>query len=233
MNKQVSTSAPGALVRSRVRVKICCIVTVAEARMAIAHGASAVGLVSEMPSGPGVISETEIAEIAAVIPPGVASFLLTSKQEVDSIIAQQRRCGVNTIQLCDRLEHGTHEELRQALPGIALVQVLHVSGEAIIVDALTIAPFVDAILLDSGKPEAPVKELGGTGRTHNWDISRRIREAVSVPVFLAGGLTPGNVAAAVSQVMPYGIDVCSGVRTDGALDEEKLTQFFEQIHAVV
>ena len=212
-----------------VRVKICCIASVEEAWLAIRHGASALGLVSAMPSGPGPIADERIAEIAAVIPPGVASFLLTSKQSVEEIVAQQRRARVNTLQLVDRLERGTLAELRDALPGVAVVQVIHVAGEASIDEALEVAPHVNAILLDSGNPRLAVKELGGTGRTHDWSLSRRIRDAVGVPLFLAGGLTPDNVGRAIAQVRPYGVDVCSGLRTDGRLDEGKLSRFVERI----
>ena len=211
---------------SKPRVKICCIVSVAEAWMAIRYGASAIGLVSAMPSGPGPIAEELIAEIAAVVPPGVASFLLTCKQDVDSIVDQQRRTGVNTIQICDRLVDGTYEDLRQALPGISLVQVIHVTGPEAIHEALAIAPHVDAILLDSGNQSLKVKELGGTGRTHDWALSRAIREKIDVPLFLAGGLKPGNVTDAIRAVQPFGVDVCSGLRTDGRLDEFKLNSFF-------
>ncbi len=211
------------------RVKICCIASVEEAWLAIAHGASALGLVSHMPSGPGVISEEEITEIAAHVPPGIATFLLTSEQDVRSIIAQQRRCGTNTIQLCDHLIEGRHQDLRASLPGIKIVQVIHVTGEASLVEAESIAPHVDAILLDSGNQTLAVKELGGTGRTHDWSVSRKIRERVNVPLFLAGGLKPENVATAVAQVAPFGLDICSGVRTNGRLDEEKLGEFFRQL----
>jgi phosphoribosylanthranilate isomerase len=214
---------------TKPRVKICCISSVEEAWLAIRHGASAVGLVSDMPSGPGVISEDLIAEIAAVVPPGVSSFLLTSKQDTDSIIAQQRRLGVNTIQICDRLESGRYEDLREALPGIALVQVIHVTGEEAIEEAVSVAPQVDGILLDSGNQSLPVKELGGTGRTHDWRVSRRIRELVDVPIFLAGGLNPDNVADAIRQVGPFALDICSGVRTNGQLDEAKLARFFSRV----
>lgn len=208
------------------RVKICCIASVAEAWLAIEHGASAVGLVSEMPSGPGPIHETLIAEIAATIPPGVSSFLLTCRLDAASIIEQQRRLRVNTIQICDRLPAGSHRELRAALPGVSLVQVVHVTGPESVAEAVEIAPHVDAILLDSGNQSLAIKELGGTGRTHDWGLSRKIREAIDVPLYLAGGLKPNNVAAAIQEVQPFGIDVCSGLRTDGALDREKLSEFF-------
>jgi len=208
------------------RVKICCINSVEEAWLAINYGASAVGLVSDMPSGPGVISEEQITQIARVVPPSVSSFLLTSKQNVKSIIAQQKRTKVNTIQVCDRLQQGTYNDLRDAMPGIALVQVVHVTGKESVKEAVRAAPCVDGLLLDSGNPFLRVKELGGTGRTHDWSISKKIREAVDVPVFLAGGLNPENVKEAVEQVNPFGVDVCSGVRTCGNLDEEKLSRFF-------
>ncbi len=200
--------------------------------MAVRHGASALGLVSEMPSGPGVIAESLIAEIAAVVPPAVSSFLLTSKQDARAIIEQHRRCRTSTIQICDRLESGTYDELREALPGIHLVQVIHVTGERSIAEAVEAAPHVDAILLDSGNQSLAVKELGGTGRIHDWTISRRIREAITKPMFLAGGLNPMNVRDAINRVKPFGIDICSGVRTDGRLDEAKLAALFEQVNAI-
>lgn len=215
----------------RPRVKICCISSVEEANLAIHYGASALGLVSEMPSGAGVIFEGTIAQVAATVPPAVSSVLLTSKVDTLGIIAQQRRLGVNTIQICDRLHSGTHDDLRQALPGIAIVQVIHVTGSESIDESVSVAPHVHGLLLDSGNQSLPIKELGGTGRIHDWKISRRIRELVDVPVFLAGGLNPDNVAAAIREVEPFGVDVCNGVRTNGKLDEIKLSQFFSQVSA--
>jgi phosphoribosylanthranilate isomerase len=207
------------------RVKICCIASLAEARTAIGCGAHALGLVSAMPSGPGVIDEAAIAEIAARVPPGVASFLLTSLQDAEAIVAQQRRCGTSVVQLCDRLAPGAHRELRRAMPGIGIVQVVHVEGEDAVAEALAVAPHVDAILLDSGSRARAVKELGGTGRAHDWTISRRIRDAAPTPVFLAGGLTPDNVGDAVARVAPFAVDVCSGVRSAGRLDASKVARF--------
>lgn len=211
------------------RIKICCIASVEEAWTAINSGASAVGLVSEMPSGPGVIPEPLIGEIAAALPPAVGSFLLTSRQDAGAIIAQQRRCRVNTVQLCDRLQSGNYQELRDALPGISVVQVVHVRDEGALDEALRVAPHVDAILLDSGTAALPTKQLGGTGRTHDWAASREIRDRVRVPIFLAGGLTSENVADAVRQVRPFGVDVCTGVRTDGRLDRIKLRAFVQAV----
>jgi phosphoribosylanthranilate isomerase len=211
------------------RVKICCIASAAEAQLAIHYGASALGLVSEMPSGPGVIDEKLIAKIAAEVPPPIARFLLTSRQDAASIIAQQKRCGVNTLQLCDTVTPDCYEQLRTELPGISIVQVIHVQGQASLHEAVSASFFVDALLLDSGNQKLAVKELGGTGRTHDWTISRAIREAVNIPVFLAGGLDHENVQDAIRAVEPFGLDICSGVRTGGKLDETKLRKFFEAI----
>lgn len=211
------------------RVKICCIASIEEARIAIAYGASALGFVSAMPSGPGVISEEKITEIAATIPPPIATFLLTSKCDARSIIDQQKRCRTNTIQLCDRIETSVYPKLRDAMSGVALVQVIHVNGRDSIKEATAAAPFVDALLLDSGNDRSGIKELGGTGRVHDWSISKTIRESLDKPIFLAGGLNGENVARAISEVAPFGLDVCSGVRTNGMLDEMKLARFFNGI----
>jgi phosphoribosylanthranilate isomerase len=213
------------------RVKICCIQSIHEAAVAVRYGASAIGLVSEMPSGPGPIPESSIIEISSAIPPGVATFLLTSLTDAGEIIEQQRRCRTNTIQLTDRLQTGTYAELQDALPGIRIVQVIHVTAEDAIQEAKEVAPDVHAILLDSGNPSLQTKELGGTGKTHDWDISRRLKESVNVPVFLAGGLREDNVTEAIRTVKPYAVDVCSGVRTDGNLDEKKLATFFENVRS--
>ena len=199
--------------------------------MAIRAGASALGLVSAMPSGPGVIDEVAIHQIATRVPPPIATFLLTSAREAGDIIAQQRRCRTNTIQLCDYVETAVYRELRRELPGIALVQVIHVTGDESISLARAATEHADALLLDSGNTALPVKELGGTGRVHDWRVSRAIREVASVPVFLAGGLRPANVARALAEVGPFGLDLCSGVRTNGRLDKTKLHEFFAAIEA--
>lgn len=213
------------------RIKICCISSIEEAKMAINCGASALGLVSKMPSGPGVIPEELISNIAESIPPGISSFLLTSVQNVYEIIQQQKRCKTNTIQLCDRLTEGTHLELKKALPGIKIVQVIHVNDEDSLHEAIHVSNLVDAILLDSGNQKLPVKELGGTGKIHDWTISKKIVESVSSPVFLAGGLNPDNVIDAIQQVKPFGVDICSGVRTNGKLDKSKLKQFVANVNS--
>ena len=212
------------------KVKICCISSIEEAQTAIKFGASALGLVAKMPSGPGVISDEEIKRIADSLPPTIASFLLTSETDAKKIIQHQKSVGTNTIQIVDELKSGTYEDISLALPGIKIVQVIHVTGNESIEQAILISKHVDAILLDSGNPNLQVKELGGTGRKPDWEISRKIRDLISIPLFLAGGLHAENVQDAIHTVKPFGVDVCSGVRTHGRLDPTKLERFLHAVH---
>ncbi len=214
---------------TKTKFKICCIKNEAEAHMAINAGAYAIGLVSEMPSGPGVISEEMIARIAKTVPAEIKTFLLTSRIHANDIIAQHKKVRTNTIQLVDSVENSDYQIMRKEMPNVSLVQVIHVLDEDSITEAKQAAEFVDAILLDSGNPNLSTKELGGTGRIHNWNLSRQIAAQLSIPVFLAGGLNPQNVSEAIRCVKPFGVDICSGVRTDGNLDEFKLKMFVDEI----
>lgn len=198
--------------------------------MAISFGASAIGLVGKMPSGPGPISDEEIRRIAQTVPPPIATFLLTSEQRADAIIEHHSRTLTSTIQIVDELEGREYDKIRALLPSVKLVQVVHVVGEESVDEACEIAELVDAILLDSGNPKLAVKELGGTGRRHDWSLSRRIVETCGKPVFLAGGLNAENVREAIETVGPFGLDVCSGVRTDGKLDAKRLEAFFSGVN---
>lgn len=208
------------------RIKICCISSESEAELAISHGASAIGLVGKMPSGPGPIADELIRAIAASVPPPVATFLLTSEQTAENIVAHHERTHTNTIQIVDELLGREYAAIRAALPHVKLVQVIHVVGESSVDEAAELAEFVDAILLDSGNPTLAVKELGGTGRRHDWRLSRKVVETCGKPVFLAGGLNAENVREAIDLVQSFGLDICSGVRTDGDLDLFKLERFF-------
>ena len=216
----------------RIRVKVCCISRLEEAQIAIRAGADALGLVGPMPSGPGVVDDMVAAAIIQITPPPVATFMLTSETTAGGIIAHHRRVGANTIQLVDAVPPGTYAQLRETLPAVKLVQVIHVVGEESLAEALqAVAEGADTLLLDSGNPSLTVKELGGTGRVHNWLISRQIVEQSIVPVFLAGGLNPDNARHAIETVQPFGLDICSGVRTNGYLDEVKLRAFFEVVRS--
>lgn len=197
--------------------------------MAIDTGANAIGLVGRMPSGPGPISDELIAEIAKTIPPGLSSFLLTCETTAEKIITHHHRTNTNTIQLVDEVEEGTYLILKEKIPAIKIVQVIHIINESSVDEAVRISEEVDALLLDSGNPSLKIKELGGTGRVHDWKLSRNIVEQSKVPVFLAGGLNPDNAKEAFDRVQPYGLDLCSGIRVNGKLDQTKLEAFFRAV----
>jgi phosphoribosylanthranilate isomerase len=148
-------------------------------------------------------------------------------------VEQNRLVKARTLQLVDELPAGAHAELRRAMPGVKLVQVIHVVGPESVEEAVSVAPEVDAILLDSGNPALAVKELGGTGRRHDWAISRQIRESVPVPVWLAGGLNPNNAREAIETVQPFALDLCSGIRSGEGydLDQDKLDRFMAAVRA--
>ncbi len=217
---------------NKPKIKICCIKDIAEANLAIKYGADAIGLVSEMPSGPGVISESEISKIAEFVPKNIKTFLLTGKQSSSEIIKQLKRCKTNTVQIVDKLLEGTYREIKTALPEIDIVQVIHVLNKNTVCEAISISKDVDGLLLDSGNPNLKTKVLGGTGKTHNWELSKEICTSVDIPVFLAGGLNPNNVSEAIKTVKPSGVDLCGGIRTNGDLDENKLAAFVKNVRSV-
>lgn len=214
-----------------VKVKICCINSISEAKLAMGYGASAIGLVGRMSSGPGPIEDEQIKSIAISIPPPIATFLLTCETAAGDIIDHHKKTFTNTIQLVDELPARDYALIKETIPAIKLVQVIHVVDEGSVDEAIEVSEHVDAILLDSGNPKLKIKELGGTGRIHDWKLSRKIVKSVAVPVFLAGGLNATNVSQAIQEVQPYAVDVCSGVRTNGNLDEEKLNAFFASVNS--
>jgi phosphoribosylanthranilate isomerase len=215
----------------RTRIKICCINSIEEAYTAVEYGTDAIGLVGRMPSGPGPIPDKLIKEIAESIPPFIGTFLLTCETSAKEIIKHHKRTNTNTIQIVDLLTKGTYSQIKEAIPNIKIVQVIHVIDSGSVELAIKLSESVDAILLDSGNPNLSIKELGGTGRVHNWTLSKQIRDNSKCPVILAGGLKSENVRQAIEEVHPFAVDVCSGVRTDGILDKKKLYEFIKLAQA--
>lgn len=215
-------------------MKVCCIQDEGELRLATEAGARFVGLVGAMPSGPGPIPDEAIARVAAAAPHDVTTVLLTSRTGAADIVAHVRGTGVRGVQIVRDVPAATRRAVRAALSGVVILQVVHVEGRSAVDEARRAAEGTDYLLLDSGRPAARVAELGGTGRTHDWSVSARIVEESDVPVLLAGGLRPDNVAAAIAAVRPWGVDVCSGLRDPGGrLDAGRLRAFMEGVRSGV
>lgn len=214
----------------RTRIKICCISSIKEAITAISLGADAIGLVARMPSGPGPIPDELIRQISLSVPPLIGTFLLTSETSAKGIINHHKRTLTNTIQLVDLLSIGSYSQIKNELPGIKIVQVVHVIDSRSVDLAINLSESVDALLLDSGNPNLEIKELGGTGRVHDWSLSKQIRDNSKCPIILAGGLKPENIRQAIDEVHPFAVDVCSGVRTNGQLDNRILKEFISKVY---
>ena len=212
---------------NELQIKICCISSLAEAELAIEYGANILGLVGPMPSGPGIVDNTQIARISASIQSPIKTFLLTSETTFEGIVRHHAKVNTTSIQICDYPDPDVYHRLKIQLRGIEIIQVIHVTDQSAVHKALEYHENVHALLLDSGSPNAAVKTLDGTGQVHNWDISRSIVEVSRCPVFLAGGLNPGNVSEAIRLVNPDGVDLCSGVRTNNRLDPVKLRHFIQ------
>lgn len=218
---------------ARVRpFKICCMQSEAEIDMAAAAGAFAVGIVGPMPNGAGMLTDAVAARLARhaakVHGDRLWATLLTKRTKAEDIADHVAEIGPNALQIVDRPEEGAYALLRARFPGLKILQVVHVEDGRAIAEAKAAAPHVDAILLDSGRPSAATPTYGGTGDLHDWSISQRIVLEIAAPVFLAGGLHPGNAAAAFEAVRPFGLDICSKLRgpePDYALDLEKLVAF--------
>jgi phosphoribosylanthranilate isomerase len=213
----------------RTRVKICCIASAAEAALAAAAGADLIGLVGPMPTGPGPIAEAQAAAIAAGAAPWAPPVLLTARETAEGIAGHAAEVGVRAVQIVNHVPPGTLARLAAIAPGLGRIQVVHVEDDGALDLIAAYAPHVTAFLLDSGRPGR--RELGGTGRVHDWRVSTEFVRRTRRPVFLAGGLTETNVGEAIRRVRPFGVDLCTGVRVNGALDPERLDAFMEAVHA--
>jgi phosphoribosylanthranilate isomerase len=215
-----------------VRVKVSCLRSADEARQVVSFGVAAIGMASELPTPTQELTDAEIAAIAGAVGDDIGTFLLTALDDPREIIEKVERCGVNTVQLWDRLSRDAYTQIRRALPGVSIAQSIHVIDDKAIDQARELALVADALVLASTNPEPPFRWTDPHGRTHDWEISRRIVDAVQIPVILSGGLTSRNVADAIRQVRPYGVEVCSDVRSAGVLDTSRLVRFLESLDRV-
>ena len=205
-------------------LKICGLRTEYEARAALAAGATALGmLVGLTHRAEDEATEAEARQLVSALGSGARLVLVTHLIDPGAIADLARRIGVSTIQVHGDVSPDGLRALRGLAPDACLIKAIHVTGPDAMARAEAFAPLADALLLDSRTAD----RLGGTGQTHDWSISRRIVDAVApVPVVLAGGLTPNNVANAIAQVRPAGVFVNSGVEDpSGAKESVRMRAF--------
>lgn len=213
----------------RTRIKICCMASPEEVQFAVRAGADALGFVGPMPSGSHSIDERTIIALVALVPPPIATFFLTSEVTAEAIARQVESSRACTVQIVPHISFSESARLAELLPATRRVQVIHVEDERVLDLIAGYAPHVHAYLLDSGRPSLAVPQYGGTGRTHDWQISAEFVRRSPHPVFLAGGLASANVGEAMRRVRPFGVDLCSGARTENRLDPSKLDAFIEAV----
>lgn len=214
-----------------MRVQIAGISSLDDALAVERAGAEAIGFTLGLPTGPhNGLDEHRARAIISSLPPLITPVLITYHTAADSVVPLCRYLGVSTAQLHAPAEPGEMTRMRQELPGLKLILAVNVTGPDSVALAQQRAHHADALILDTYDPATG--RHGATGKTHDWAISRAIVEQVAVPVILAGGLNPGNVADAIRAVRPWGVDVHTGVeRADGSTDHALVRAFVAAAHA--
>ncbi|CAD6494085.1 MAG: N-(5'-phosphoribosyl)anthranilate isomerase [Candidatus Argoarchaeum ethanivorans] len=213
----------------RVRVKICGNKNISELKLVIDAGCDAVGFITEVPvNTPRNITLKTASELIKKVPPFIDSVLVIMPETAEKVIEMAYTAHPTTVQLHNFTSYKLLEEIQSLRSqGINIIQTVAIPEQAIEEinnfhqHIKNLSKYVDAVLLDTKIS----KRSGGTGKTHNWRISRAITEKSSLPVILAGGLNHQNVEDAVRIVKPFAVDTASGVETEGAKDEYKVRMF--------
>jgi len=213
----------------KVMVKICGITREKDLTTAAAAGADAVGFVIGVASSPRNLTMEKAKKIVEQASFSIDKVVVTVPNSINFLVKIYEKLKPDAIQI-----HGENLSedfpFQERLPDVRLIKAIHVKSSNVVETAVKASKFFDAVLLDSfvrGK-------YGGTGVVHDWELSKRVKEAIfPKPLILAGGLTPENVKDAVRFVQPYGVDVSSGVESrPGIKDPEKVLAFVENAKAV-
>ncbi len=211
-------------------LKVCCIQNIAEALSCIERQVHMIGFVSAMPTGFRLLTDLQIKDIISQLPPSeTLSVLLSSRTSAAGLVDHIRYTGAQALQIVDELSQDVLRQVREQLPELKIIQVIHVTSPKDIEKAQSIESLVDYILLDSGKQQGNPKALGGTGLTHDWSISAELVRSLSKPVMLAGGLKLQNIAEAIDTVGPAGIDICTGLRDPKYLLLKRLDEMISKL----
>ena len=205
-----------------MHIKFCGTASLADMRCAVAAGCDAVGFIMGVthPTSDAV-TPAEAARMIRCLPPFIEPVAVTHLQETEDLIRLVKESHCTTLQVQDTVEPAELDDVRDALPYVTIIKAVHVMDRSAIATAKRYEPYTDALILDTRTAE----RLGGTGIPHDWNISAEIVARSEIPVILAGGLTPENVAEAIRKVHPYAVDVHTGVKKDDARNPERTLTF--------
>ena len=190
----------------------------------VAAGADAVGFIVGVPSSPRNLTLERAEMLLSQVPIFVDSVVVMAPKSIKQLVEVCERLKPSAIQIHGK-EQLDSSEIREKIKDTRLIKTVYVTEDALNETAIEDSKMFDALLLDSFSKG----QYGGTGKVHDWTLSRQIKEAVApVPVILAGGLKPENVKEAILKVQPYAVDVASGVElSPGVKDHEKVRTFVE------
>ena len=205
-----------------VKVKICGVTNREDAHLVVDSGADMLGMIVDVPvETPRKISIEKAEELAKGIGDAINIVVVLCPRSVEEVETVVRRLEPFGVQMHGFESNAFLRDVREVLPDVKLIKTVHVDEQGTVHGVMPEEDYVDFILLDTFSVQ-----IGGTGKTHRWDISRKIVEDSIIPVILSGGLTPENVGDAIKEVNPYGVDVASGVESSGGRkSKEKVLQF--------
>ncbi len=210
-------------------VKICGIRRHEDALIAAELGADAIGLlVGQRHNSPDFISAAVARDISRALPPSVEAVLVTHIEEIDELERLLEQSGITTVQLHSEIAPNSVERLRGRLPYVKIFKSVSIISADSVAYPEAFEKLVDGFVLDS--INVATGQLGGTGKTHDWSVSRQIvMRYLEIPIILAGGLNSENVRSAIEYVHPFGVDVNSGTKApDGFKDARKMEEFIVQ-----
>ena len=215
-----------------IKVKICANKSIEDAKMSIDAGADIIGiLVGQEHTSNDFVDKYTAKKIADFAKGKCDISLVTHLTNADEIIELTKFIGNNVIQLHSDIEEIEVEKIKKEFPNVKLVRLIHVSAEGKICTDYKKIKYADYYLLDSFNLKT--NQVGGTGLIHDWNKSGELIRILDKPTFLAGGLNPNNVADAIKQANPYGVDVNSGCKNDnGIKDKEKVKLFIKNAKGI-
>jgi len=210
---------------AKVKVKICGITRIEDLYASAMAGADLVGFIVDVPSSPRNLTIKEAEDLIKASPPSVVKVVVSVFRSVERLLEIYDRLKPDLMQV-HAIPRG-HKQIREIAMRVPMIRAMNMSENPSPEEILLEASTFRAILADS---HAPGKH-GGTGITHDWSISGRIRDLIyPKPLILAGGLRPENVCEAILTVKPFAVDVSSGVESKpGIKDEQKITSFIREV----